>query len=858
MSTSSSSFAKRLEAIKSTSLAREKRGSSTKDIWLNARCVQFAFGEEKRLIREAVRFQTKRERKRGKLATLCQKGTMAENRKMIFLAVAHALATLIIWQHFFYVKYRVQEAKVPDEANLYWWKRLTPPIEFGAMHAILFQMALLPLTMARQTVAALSNTYIGRKFVPLHKVVAMHVHLGYVMCGFVFAATIIFFAFFGQGCAQQRSGKEPSPNGVRTFCKKMTSEIMATGLAITGCLILVAVTSYMRNRIKYEIFYYVHHLVFVMFSLAIAHTLDDKFRRGQVRSQNFKWFSASLLWYLTDRFQASFSTRECDVEECKVFGDDSDESRKVVKLRLTRPVTFVFRPGQYVFIAIKTIDLHWHPFSIASDPREETIDIYVEVMSTSKVDGSDSWTHKLWRDARDGLVTKVSINGPYGSGFNDISDRTQILGIGSGTGIVPMLSLLKSHMNPLLLGEPAMHLRARAETDAANRRFAEEYSKESRYVAQPLVNLASAVFHGGRKQIVDIPQIFADGKVALVGIQTRWRRKQLEKKTDNPTKKFFEKKFRRSMFFEAWQVVQIAFPLLDLAAVGLLISFYVNEGIATQAMREVPLWILLVNLVYNFIKWCFETINEPLWYTDMLFTMTSALSFGFWYRIVHDERRLWTGYAVWGYAALSVYRACRTLSGVSLTCKAESGAVSSFLAKTGQDKNITEKLTIVMITPQADFCAVIWNDLNETYEKAYKVYGKSLSKFIEIQVYCTNKDATETDELLRTTSATTLGKSGALRLHRPDFEALTQAPLMTQVTRDYWEGRPKFTSSVVIFCGSTRLGSTISNAIFNAKMRFKVFIGSNHVLDFIQENYGQATPMKSRGVSATIREVKTV
>ena len=65
------------------------------------------------------------------------------------------------------------------------------------MHAILFQMALLPLTMARQTVAALSNTYIGRKFVPLHKVVAMHVHLGYVMCSFVFAATIIFFAFFG-------------------------------------------------------------------------------------------------------------------------------------------------------------------------------------------------------------------------------------------------------------------------------------------------------------------------------------------------------------------------------------------------------------------------------------------------------------------------------------------------------------------------------------------------------------------------------------------------------------------------------------------------------------------------------------
>ena len=80
---------------------------------------------------------------------------------------------------------------------------------------------------------------------------------------------------------------------------------------------------------------------------------------------------------------------------------------------------------------------------------------------------------------------------------------------------------------------------------------------------------------------------------------------------------------------------------------------------------------------------------------------------------------------------------------------------------------------------------------------------------------------------------------------------------MTQVTRDYWEGRPKFTSSVIIFCGSTRLGSTISNAIFDAKMRFKVFIGSNHVLDFMIENYGQARPKKSHDLPS-FREVKTV
>ena len=114
------------------------------------------------------------------------------------------------------------------------------------MHAILFQMALLPLTMARSTVAYLSQTYIGRKYIPLHKVVAMHVHLGYVMVGFVFGSTILFFVFFGQGCVQQKTGKEPSPNGVKTFCKKMQSEIMITGLTIMGCLLLL-LTSYWSN-----------------------------------------------------------------------------------------------------------------------------------------------------------------------------------------------------------------------------------------------------------------------------------------------------------------------------------------------------------------------------------------------------------------------------------------------------------------------------------------------------------------------------------------------------------------------------------------------------------------------------------
>ena len=70
------------------------------------------------------------------------------------------------------------------------------------MHAILFQMALLPLTMARNSIATASKTFLSR-LVPFHRTTGMHIHLGYTMVTIVILATILFFVFFGQLCSQQ-------------------------------------------------------------------------------------------------------------------------------------------------------------------------------------------------------------------------------------------------------------------------------------------------------------------------------------------------------------------------------------------------------------------------------------------------------------------------------------------------------------------------------------------------------------------------------------------------------------------------------------------------------------------------------
>ena len=779
-----------------------------------------------------------------------------EQRALVFLASAHALATLVVWAHFFYAKYRAVEKAVPIGANMYWWKRLTPPIEFGAMHAILFQMSLLPLTMARQTVAVVSQTWFARKFLPLHKVVAMHIHLGYVMVSFVFGATILFFVFFGQGCAQQVSGKEPTPGGVNTFCKKMQSEIMITGLTIMGCLLLVAITSYMRNRIKYEIFYVVHHLVFVMFALAIAHTLDDAFRAGKVRSQNFKWFSASLVWYFTDRMQAISNTRDCQVVEAHALGSDELDARKVVHLKLHRPKAFVFRVGQYVFLGVKSIDLTWHPYSIASSPHDETIDFFIEVMSSSRMDGSDSWTHKLWRDIKSGFKPIVAVNGPYGTGFNNIQDQTEVIAIGSGTGIVPMLSLAKSLVSDLIRLDARQHTLIREERMDKVRDFAENYIKEKGSLFTRIFSWR-AYLSGTRGVQPERLKTLKTNWVSshsfrdvIVYKQNSFRAEQLRKPGVNPTKMYFRRKMRRNFRAHNLDFSQLIFPLADLTAMSFLISICVNSSIATQAMREVPLWLFFVSHCYFFLHWVHSRMSTAVWYSDFVALAASTVAFAEMYDRIVDDKLGWSIMARWGYCALSLYRFARIASDVLLDGTPRARAAASYLTRTGDSSSKLQKMTLIFVTPMADFCGVIWSDLDAIHTTLTGKFGRLAEHFVDIQVHCTSKDAYENEALIAQVKDTALYKSGALHMARPNFDAIVAGPILRQEQRDTFlgEGRPSFSTSLVAFCGSTQLGATIGKAVVCARARMNAF-SRNHALVFFQENYGQATPPADRGRS---------
>ena len=126
-------------------------------------------------------------------------------------------------------------------------------------------------------------------------------------------------------------------------------------------------------------------------------------------------------------------------------------------LKMRRPTLFQFQPGQYAFLRVDSIDRSWHPFSIASQPSSNVVEFYIEVF------GDGSWTDLLWSRLENSSKMYVELLGPYGTGLVKDPSYTNIVAIGSGTGIVPCTSLLKEHVRKMVMLEPENYLIERSE-----------------------------------------------------------------------------------------------------------------------------------------------------------------------------------------------------------------------------------------------------------------------------------------------------------------------------------------------------------------------------------------------------------
>jgi ferredoxin-NADP reductase len=380
--------------------------------------------------------------------------SLALNGQVALFLLVHGLCTLGIFFHFFAKKWEQTGAGVPAAAPNYWQKRVVPGLEFGAMHTLLFTMALFPITMCRFSITKLRDTWLS-KFIPFDYMVEFHKYLGYIM-GIQLVATIVVFLFhFGHLCRQFNAGIEK-----QNFCDKFSEEIMLTGYAILATYLIMWSTSLfcVRGRRYYQFFYYMHHFFVVLYIVTLIHTLDSKVRNdGLKRSQTWKWLAVPLGVYIIDRLVVALTCKRTHIAHVRLFWNP-----KAMVINIKKPEGLVYKAGQFFQVNIPCLSrLQWHPFSVSSAPGDKYVHMCIRAVP-------GGWTEKLFdklhslqqekveqaleNGTRSSVILQtelsaedvpVKLMGPFGAPSQDVRLYEYAMLMGSGTGIVPMLSQVR-------------------------------------------------------------------------------------------------------------------------------------------------------------------------------------------------------------------------------------------------------------------------------------------------------------------------------------------------------------------------------------------------------------------------------
>ena len=128
---------------------------------------------------------------------------------------------------------------------------------------------------------------------------------------------------------------------------------------------------------------------------------------------------------------------------CLVLGKVIFHPGNTMEIRFEKD-SFKYKPGQYLFLNIPQVSkFQWHPFTISSTPEEGFVSIHVRIVG--------DWTKQVadllgcYREESPVTkVPKICIDGPYGAPAEDLYNYKAAILIGTGIGITPAASLLKS------------------------------------------------------------------------------------------------------------------------------------------------------------------------------------------------------------------------------------------------------------------------------------------------------------------------------------------------------------------------------------------------------------------------------
>ncbi|WMV38516.1 hypothetical protein MTR67_031901 [Solanum verrucosum] len=344
----------------------------------------------------------------------------------------------------------------------------------GAAETLKLNMALILLPVCRNILTWLRSTRAKLLFpfddnINFHKIIAYAIGVG-ILLHAVNHLACDFPRLINSSPEKFALIASDFDNVKPTFKSLLTGIEGVTGIAMVILMAIVftlATSSFRRNVLKlpppfsrltgFNAFWYSHHLLAVVYVLLLVHGTFVFLVHQWWQKTTWMYISMPLLLYVAERSLRTCRSEHYAAKILKVSVLPGD----VFSLTMSKPNSFKYKSGQYIFLQCPTISsFEWHPFSITSAPGDDYLSVHIRMVG--------DWTNELKRvfteddssaceigrakfrergnvDQRG--LPRLLVDGPYGAPAQDYQNYDVLLLVGLGIGATPFISILKDLLN---------------------------------------------------------------------------------------------------------------------------------------------------------------------------------------------------------------------------------------------------------------------------------------------------------------------------------------------------------------------------------------------------------------------------
>ncbi|XP_071952320.1 dual oxidase 1-like [Antedon mediterranea] len=310
----------------------------------------------------------------------------------------------------------------------------------GAASAMLFTFSIILLTMCRNLLTKLRQTFLNR-FIPFDSALAFHK---------IVAFSALFFTIIhciGHALNFYHISTQPADDLLCLFrdyfhrsheLPKFQYWLYNTITGFTGVLLVIVTaiififSSQYARKNSFNLFWITHNLYIILYILMMLHGT------GQLVQRPFfhLFFVGPAVVFIFDKL-VSVSKKKVTliVKRAELLPSN------VTFLEFQRPSHFEYKSGQWVRLSCPGMgNTEYHPFTLTSAPHEDTLTVHVRAVGP--------WTTKLYHlfdpiNLKGLSYPKICLDGPFGEGHQDWYQFDVAVLIGGGIGVTPYASILK-------------------------------------------------------------------------------------------------------------------------------------------------------------------------------------------------------------------------------------------------------------------------------------------------------------------------------------------------------------------------------------------------------------------------------